>query len=96
MLFLQDVLQEPKLIDWEWIGENFWEDIVPAFQGHIFLSFVSVAVALVSRFPSGYSRPPTAMYPPVTFVTGILYSIPSLALFAILISIPGVAIGPAP
>ena len=35
-------------------------------------------------------------YPPVTFVTGILYSIPSLALFAILISIPGVAIGPAP
>jgi osmoprotectant transport system permease protein len=90
VLFLQDVLQEPELIDWDWLGENFWEDIVPAIQGHIFLSFVSVAVALV--ISARYRK----IYPPVTFVTGVLYSIPSLALFAILISIPGVAIGPAP
>jgi len=97
LLLLQDVLEEPKLIDWEWIGENFWEDIVPAFQGHIFLSFVSVAVALVIALPVGvFSARYRKAYPPVTFVTGILYSIPSLALFAILISIPGVAIGPAP
>ncbi len=97
ILFLQDVLQEPKLIDWEWIGENFWEDIMPAFQGHIFLSFVSVAVALVLALPVGvFSARYRKVYPPVTFVTGILYSIPSLALFAILISIPGVANGPAP
>ena len=36
------------------------------------------------------------IYPPVTGVTGILYSIPSLALFAILISIPFVPLGPVP
>jgi osmoprotectant transport system permease protein len=96
-LLLQDVLEEPQLIDWEWIKENFWEDIVPAFQGHIFLSFVSVAVALVIALPVGvFSARYRKVYPPVTFVTGILYSIPSLALFAILISIPGVVIGPAP
>jgi osmoprotectant transport system permease protein len=97
VLFLQDVLQEPELIDWDWLGENFWEDIVPAIQGHIFLSFVSVAVALVIALPVGViSARYRKIYPPVTFVTGVLYSIPSLALFAILISIPGVAIGPAP
>ncbi len=96
-LLVQDVLEEPQLIDWEWIGENFWEDIVPAVQGHIFLSFVSVALALVIALPVGvFSARYRKVYPPVTFVTGILYSIPSLALFAILISIPGVAIGPAP
>ena len=91
------VLEEPKLIDWEWISENFWEDIVPAIQGHIFLSFVSVAIALAIALPVGVLRLRyRKAYPPVTFVTGILYSIPSLALFAILISIPGVAIGPTP
>src|SRR5215203_2704592 len=97
LLLLQDVLEEPELIDWEWLRENFWEDIVPAFQGHIFLSLVSVAIALVIALPVGViSARYRKVYPPVTFVTGILYSIPSLALFAILISIPGVAIGPAP
>lgn len=97
LLFLQDVLQEPELIDWEWLRENFWEDIVPAVQGHIFLSFVSVAAALVIALPVGIlSTRYRKVYPPVTFVTGLLYSIPSLALFAILISIPGVGVGPTP
>jgi osmoprotectant transport system permease protein len=97
VLLLQDVLEEPKLIDWEWLKENFWEDIVPALQGHIFLSVISVAVALAIALPIGVlSARYRRVYPPVTFVTGVLYSIPSLALFAILISIPGLAIGPSP
>jgi osmoprotectant transport system permease protein len=97
LLLFQDVIGEPKLIDWEWIKENFWEDIVPAIQGHIFLSFVSIAIALAIALPVGIlSARFRKAYPPVTAVTGILYSIPSLAFLAILISIPGVAIGPSP
>ena len=97
LLLLQDVIGEPKLIDWEWIKENFWEDIVPAIQGHIFLSSVSIAIALAIALPVGIlSARFRKAYPPVTAVTGILYSIPSLAFLAILISIPGVAIGPSP
>jgi osmoprotectant transport system permease protein len=97
LLLLQDVLGQPKLIEWEWIKENFGEDIVPAIQGHIFLSFVSVAIALIIALPVGVlSARYRKAYPPVTFVTGILYSIPSLAFLAILISIPGVAIGASP
>jgi len=93
---LQDLIEEPKLIDWEWISENFWEDIVPAIQGHIFLSFVSVAIALAIALPIGVlSARYRKLYPPVTFFTGFLYSIPSLALFGILVSI-GVGIGPKP
>lgn len=97
LLLLQDPLAEPKIVDWEWISENFWEDIVPALQGHVFLSSVSVAIALAIALPVGVmvSRYRTA-YPPVAFVTGLLYSIPSLALFGILISIPGITIGPTP
>src|ERR671911_2091106 len=99
LALLQDLssIENPKLIEWDWISDNFWEDIVPAIQGHIFLSFVSVALALAISLPTGVlvSRYRKA-YPPVTFVTGLLYSIPSLALFGILISIPGITIGPAP
>jgi osmoprotectant transport system permease protein len=97
LLLLQDVLEEPKLIDWEWLRENFSEDILPAVQGHIFLCSISVAIALAIALPVGIlSARFRKVYPPVTAVTGALYSIPSLAFLAILISIPGVAIGPSP
>jgi osmoprotectant transport system permease protein len=91
------VLQVPgqPLIDWGWISENFAEDIVPAIIGHVYLSFVSVAIALAFSLPLGIlvARYRKA-YPPVLFVTGLLYTIPSLALFAILVTVPGIGIGP--
>jgi osmoprotectant transport system permease protein len=97
LLLLQDVLEEPKLIDWEWIKENFSEDILPALQGHIFLCSISIAIALLIALPVGVlSARFRKAYPPVTVVTGTLYSIPSLAFLAILISLPGVKIGPSP
>jgi osmoprotectant transport system permease protein len=96
LLFLQDLTGESEFIDWEWLRENFWEDIVPAVQGHIFLSFISIAIALIISLPVGVlSARYRKIYPPVTFVTGVLYSVPSLAMFAILVA-AGVSIGPSP
>lgn len=96
--FIQDIsLEEPGLIDWGWIRDNFFEDIVPAIQGHIYLSFVSVAIALAISLPVGVlAARYRKIYPPVTFVTGLLYAVPSLAMFSILISVPGIVIGPTP
>ena len=97
LALLQNVFESPKLIDWAWISEHFREDILPATIGHIYLSSVSIAVALAISLPVGIlAARYRKVYPPVTFVTGILYSIPSLALFSILISIPGVEIGATP
>ena len=96
LLFLQDLTGGSEFIDWEWLRENFWEDIVPAVQGHIFLSFISIAIALVISLPVGVlSARYRKIYPPVTFVTGVLYSVPSLAMFAILVA-AGISIGPTP
>jgi osmoprotectant transport system permease protein len=93
---LQDLTGGSEFIDWEWLRENFWEDVVPAVQGHIFLSFVSIAIALVISLPVGVlSARYRKIYPPVTFVTGVLYSVPSLAMFAILVA-AGISIGPTP
>src|ERR671913_1063762 len=97
LALLQDLssIENPKLIEWDWIRENLWEDIVPAIQGHIYLSFVSVAIALAISLPTGVmvSRYRKA-YPPVTLVAGLLFSIPSLAAFALLVSVPGIGLGP--
>jgi osmoprotectant transport system permease protein len=85
----------PKLFDPEWVVENFGDEIWPAFVGHVYLSVVSVAIALAIALPVGIlaSRYRNA-YPPITFITGVLYSIPSLALFTLLVTIPAVGIGP--
>jgi osmoprotectant transport system permease protein len=85
----------PKTFDWNWISNNLTDEIIPAVIGHIYLSFVSVAIALLISLPTGIlvSRYRKA-YPPVTFITGVLYSIPSLALFALLVTVPGIGLGP--
>jgi osmoprotectant transport system permease protein len=85
----------PKILDWNWIANNITDEILPALIGHIYLSFVSVAIALAISLPTGIlvSRYRKA-YPPVTFITGVLYSIPSLALFALLVTVPGIGLGP--
>ena len=67
LLLLQDLTGGSEFIDWEWLRENFWEDVVPAVQGHIFLSFVSIAIALVISLPVGVlSARFRKIYPPVT------------------------------
>lgn len=85
----------PKTLDWNWISNNIFDEIVPAVIGHVFLSFVSVAIALAIALPTGVlvSRYRKA-YPLVAFVTGLLFSIPSLAFFALLVTVPGMGLGP--
>lgn len=86
---------QPQFFDWGWLAENFFEDVWPAFIGHLYLSFVSVGIALVISLPIGilvsrYRK----LYTPVLFITGFFFTIPSLALFAILVTVPGIGIGP--
>lgn len=87
---------QPQFFDWGWLAENFFEDVWPAFIGHLYLSSVSVGIALAISLPLGvlvtrYRK----LYAPVLFLTGFLFTIPSLALFAFLVA-AGVGIGPRP
>lgn len=77
------------MIDWGWISRNLPEIVDRTWQ-HLFLTLVPVAIGIV------ISLGLTAMvlrwrrsYAPITVVAGILYTIPSLALFAVLIPIVG-------
>lgn len=77
-------MNEQPLIRWDWIVDHSDEIWVRLIE-HMQLTFVAVAVGLVIAFPLGvlaYRRRRT--YGPITAVTGIMYTIPSLALFAFL------------
>ena len=79
-------------IRWDWIGRNLdaiWDQTIQ----HLYLTFLAVAIGLVlstalALLALRYRR----TYGPITSVTGILYTIPSLALFAFLVPITGISV----
>ena len=86
MIFAQ--ADEP-FIRWDWIGRNL-DDLWAATQEHIVLTAIAVGVGLViSLALSIVALRWRKTYTPITWVTGILYTIPSLALFAFLVPITG-------
>lgn len=80
-----------ELFRWDWVFDHADEIKVQAVE-HLQLTFFAVIVGLLISFPLAvlahrYKR----FYVPLTVVTGILYTIPSLALFAILTPFTGLS-----
>ncbi len=85
-------LEGQPFVRWDWVFDHL-DDIWAATAEHLVLTgialglglVISVALSLVAR---RYRR----TYAPITWVTGILYTIPSLALFSLLVPITGLSI----
>ncbi len=78
-----------SLIWWDWVGRNT-DEIVDRTVEHLQLTGVALGIGLViatalSLIALRWRR----SYAPITWVTGLLYSIPSVALFAFLVPITG-------
>src|SRR4051812_28869 len=72
-----------------WIVDNFHRYVSP-FGQHVYLTVVSLAIGFAIAFALGlaaYRR--RALIGPVTTITGILYTLPSVALFFLLLPITG-------
>lgn len=81
--------QSATLIDWDWVARN-WGEIVDRTWEHITLTAVSVGLGLViSLALSIVALRWRWTLSPITWTTGLLYTIPSLALFALLVPIVG-------
>lgn len=81
------------LIDWGWILSHLRGDggIIEVFLQHLILSLVPVAIAIAVSLPIGILvHRKRWLYAPTTTITGILYTIPSLAFFVMLIPIMGI------
>lgn len=77
---------------WDWVGNNLgaiWDRTVE----HIVLTAIAVGVGMIiSLGLSLISIRWRRTYAPITWVTGLLYTIPSLALFAVLVPITGLTV----
>lgn len=77
--------------DWAWVLDH--TDLIGGqVAEHLFLTFVAVGVGLAISLPLAilaYRRP--RAYPPTTYATGLLYTIPSLAALSLLVPFTGLS-----
>jgi osmoprotectant transport system permease protein len=77
---------------WEWIGANR-DEILHLLLQHVQLTVVAVAVGFAISFPLAIvAYRHAAAYGLITWFTGLLYTIPSLALFVLLLPFTGLSI----
>src|SRR4029079_12070027 len=81
----------PKWLYWPWVQDHT-EEIKQALLEHIELTVLAVLFGLAIAMPLAllsvrYHR----LYGPVIAITGVLYTIPSLALFALLLPLTGLS-----
>lgn len=80
------------MIDWAWLADH-----VPALLyrtgQHVYLTAIAVAVGLAISFALGVvAARRRRLYPPLVLVAGLVFTIPSLALFAALVPVVGLNI----
>jgi osmoprotectant transport system permease protein len=77
------------LVRWDWVADHLdeiWSKVVQ----HVELTVIAVTVGFAISMPVAiYAHRHRKVYPPVTFVAGLLYTIPSLALFVLLLPFTG-------
>src|SRR5215203_532071 len=80
------------LIRWDWLARNL-PVIGQRLLEHIQLTEIAVVIGfLISFIISILIVRRSSMYGPVTWITGVMYTIPSLALFALLVPFTGLSI----
>jgi osmoprotectant transport system permease protein len=80
------------LILWDWTFAHL-PDIVHRVEEHLVLTGIAVGLGFLIAFMLSLAiRQFPVLYSPVTWVGGVVYSIPSLALFALLIPFTGLSV----
>lgn len=80
------------MIDWAWIADHL-DDLAGRTIQHLYLAAIAVVVGFVISFGLAiWSIRRRSVYGPIAAVAGILYTIPSLALFPVLVPITGLSI----
>ncbi|GLX97518.1 ABC transporter permease subunit [Herbidospora sp. NEAU-GS84] len=86
-------MDEP-LVRWDWIARN-WDNGGPTsvkvlLENHIVMAFVPVVAGLLIAIPLGLACARYRwLYQPTVGIMNVVYSLPSLALFSILLSVTG-------
>jgi osmoprotectant transport system permease protein len=82
-------LAAEPLVRWDWIGQHLDEIRARGIE-HVQLTVLTLVIGFAISFPLALlAHRHRRLYPPLTWVTGVLYTIPSLALFVALLPITG-------
>ena len=81
-------------MNWDWLDRN-WDTVLAALAEHAQITFAALALGVAIAFPLGlvafrWRR----AYAPILLVTETLYTLPSLALFVLLINLVGLGQAP--
>ncbi len=81
-------------MNWAWLERNY-DTVLEHLAEHVQITFAALALGVLIALPVGLVayRWPRA-YPPVLALTQALYTIPSIALFVLLINLVGLGRGP--
>lgn len=84
------MIEGQPVIDWDWIARNL-DDIARRTLDHVVLTVLAVGIGFVISFALALAiRRRRRLRGPVIGVSGVLYAIPSLAFFMLLIPITGI------
>jgi osmoprotectant transport system permease protein len=73
----------------DWMADNIDRYLTPLWQ-HVFLTLVSVAIGFAIAFGLALlAHRRRWLAPPITHITGVLYTLPSVALFFLLLPLTG-------
>lgn len=81
-------VRENSGICWSWISQNWGHVLWPALRQHVVLTVLAVGIGFaISMALALLAHRYGHVEKPITIVTGIIYTIPSLALFQLLVGI---------
>lgn len=88
-----DCVQENRLFCPDWVRDNWGEVLQPALLQHVKLTAIAVAVGFVIAFSAALvARRLSWFERPFDLVSALLYTVPSLALFQLLVPITGLTV----
>ncbi len=77
---------------WDWVGDHWDDTLRPALLQHLALTGIAIAIGFVLAFALALAAHRRGrLTTPVVLVTGLLYTIPSLALFQLLVPFTGLS-----
>jgi osmoprotectant transport system permease protein len=88
-----DCVQENRLFCPEWVRDNWSEVLQPALLQHVKLTVIAVVVGFAIAFVAALLAKRLRIFErPFDLVSALLYTIPSLALFQLLVPITGLTV----
>lgn len=87
-----DCVRDNGLFCWEWVRDNWSGTLQPALVEHVVLTVVAVGIGFAIAFGLALAAHRRGwLTAPVVIATGFLYTIPSLALFQLLVPFTGLS-----